>query len=242
MNKKQIKFEEAVVIGDVHGDLNKVMLFLKYKPEVHHIFTGDLIDSFHVWSKTQLEMLDLLMETEVKWSSVWGNHDIHYLKDSPFRGSGFQHELADVYRAKLLKMKSKFSAALILKDWIITHAGISDTLAKHDDIEIEAKYLNEMMNCFLRKPKLCGQSEIFRVGRGRGGVGGNGGIFWFDFLREQGLSQKYKQIFGHTEITRTYGQPHWQKKYGIEFMCLDVTNSKDTWIYDSIEDRFLKLN
>jgi hypothetical protein len=34
----------AIVVGDIHGDVEKVQVFLCYKPEVEHVALGDYLD------------------------------------------------------------------------------------------------------------------------------------------------------------------------------------------------------
>jgi predicted phosphodiesterase len=214
----------AIVIGDLHGSLDKAKAFLAFKPEKEHICVGDYFDSFHIGPTRQIECMRLLLDS--KAVLLWGNHDIHYLKNPPFKCSGYQYEeTTNILISHLINgNKRRFLAAYTVDGYILTHAGIHDELAKHDDIEKEARYLNGQMKRFLNSPK-DSSFDIFNIPRSRGGWDNFGGIFWFDFKRDNGLSQKYKQIFGHTEGREpTKAQHHW---------AIDTTNSDINWIMDT---------
>ena len=36
----------AIIVGDIHGNVEKVRVFLEYRPEVEHVALGDYVDSF----------------------------------------------------------------------------------------------------------------------------------------------------------------------------------------------------
>ena len=56
--------EMAIVVGDIHGDIEKAQAFLDYKPEELHIALGDYLDSFVEPYKQQLECLEMLMNSK----------------------------------------------------------------------------------------------------------------------------------------------------------------------------------
>ncbi len=37
----------AIIVGDIHGNVEKVKTFLVYKPGDVHVALGDYLDSFH---------------------------------------------------------------------------------------------------------------------------------------------------------------------------------------------------
>lgn len=63
----------AIVIGDIHGNLNKAKAFLAFNPKALHIALGDYLDSFTEPPARQLEALQLLIESDAVL--LWGNHD-----------------------------------------------------------------------------------------------------------------------------------------------------------------------
>ena len=233
----------AIIIGDIHGNVEKVRAFLEYRQEAEHVALGDYVDSFHEPQERQLEALQLLLDS--KAVLLWGNHDLHYLKTAPWFCTGRQW--SEEWIAKYVSItnlnKKRFMAAYAVDGWLLTHAGCSTTLAAGlDDVTKIAGKLNRSLTEWLKKP-VCFQfpsgrlniepDSIFNIGRGRGG-GGVGGIFWFDFKRETGIAADIKQIFGHTEtkkpvVTQTY-------------VALDTTNSADTcYLYDTETNEIVKL-
>ena len=234
----------AIVVGDIHGNLEKVRAFLDYKPEVEHIALGDYVDSFHEAQEQQIEALQLLLDS--KAVLLWGNHDLHYLKTAPWFCTGRQwnQEWVDKFVRIINRNKSRFLAAYAVDGWLCTHAGVSSTLQQGlDDVRAIADMLNAYFVVWYKKP-VCFQfpsgrltvkaDSIFNIGFGRGGEGGVGGIFWFDFLRESGLAD-IKQIFGHTETK----EPVVSENY----VALDTTNNKEfCWLYDTSENELVRLH
>lgn len=74
----------AIVIADIHGDIQKVRTFLAYKPEAEHIILGDLVDSRDkaVTFDAELECLELIIASES--TLLWGNHDLAYTPEAPW--------------------------------------------------------------------------------------------------------------------------------------------------------------
>jgi hypothetical protein len=117
-------------------------------------------------------------------------------------------------------------AAYVVDDYICTHAGIHEKLVgKDQDIRKVERYLNGQMKRFINDPKKTSKSPIFNIGRSRGGWDEFGGIFWFDFKRDYGLEQGFKQIFGHTEV--------FEPQKAQNYWAIDVTNSDLIWIMDT---------
>jgi hypothetical protein len=223
----------AIVCGDVHGNVEKVKVFLAYKPEELHIALGDYVDSFTEPQERQLLALQLLLDS--KAVLLWGNHDLHYLFPiAPFISTGFQYGKEDKYFDVITAHKDRFLAAYAVDGWLMTHAGCHVRLAKHKtDVVQIAEMLNKKMTEYLAHPSVRPEG-IFAIGLGRGGNNRIGGIFWYDFKRETGLAP-IKQIFGHTEtpepvVTETY-------------VALDTTNDKThCWLYDTATNELVCLD
>lgn len=233
----------AIVCGDIHGNLEKVKLFIDYRPDQEHVALGDYLDSFSEPPERQLEALRLLLKSDAVL--LWGNHDLHYLKIAPWFCTGRQWiiESLEKFGSIINRNKKRFKAAYAVDGWLCTHAGCSTTLSSglYDVVEI-ADYLNAEFDEWLIKP-VCFQrpngdlrlhsSSIFNIGFGRGG-GGVGGIFWYDFKREPGLAP-VPQIFGHTETP----EPIIAENY----VALDTTNNRQfCWIYDTSTNDLVKLD
>jgi hypothetical protein len=54
----------AIIVGDIHGDIEKTRTFLAYRPEEEHVALGDYLDSFTERVEQQLESLHLLIPPE----------------------------------------------------------------------------------------------------------------------------------------------------------------------------------
>lgn len=224
----------AIVVGDIHGHVEKVRAFLAYKPDEEHVALGDYVDSFYEPQTRQIEALQLLLDS--KATLLWGNHDLHYLFPiAPFICTGFQYGKEDTYFDVITAHKARFLAAYAVDGWLLTHAGCHIRLAKHktDTVQIAAM-LNKKMSEYLKNPSV--QPEgIFAIGLGRGGNSRIGGIFWYDFKREAGLAP-IPQIFGHTETREG-------PVVTENLVALDTTNNKSTcWLYDTAVNELVRLD
>lgn len=163
--KKEFLENMAIILGDVHGDVEKVRAFLSYKPMETHVALGDYADSFFMPPDQQLEALKLLLESQSVL--LWGNHDLHYLSHPPFFSPGYQpdQQLHQIIEAN----KHRFLAAFVADNFLCTHAGVHSGLVKKSDSIIDlAERFNSKMEDFLKTGKGLGDS-IFRIGKSRGG-------------------------------------------------------------------------
>lgn len=222
----------AIIVGDIHGYVEKAEAFLAYKPEAVHVALGDYLDSFHEPPSRQLQALQLLLDS--KAVLLWGNHDLHYLAKPPFICTGFQHGREEPYQSVVEAHKWRFLAAYAIDGWLCTHAGVHVGLAQQENESPIADRLNIEMAEYLCQPHVPGQVSIFAVGGGRGGGSRCGGIFWYDFRRENALAMHIRQIFGHTEtkepvVTATY-------------VALDTTNCAETcYLFDTETNEIVTL-
>lgn len=223
----------AIVVGDVHGNVEKVQAFLAYRPDELHIALGDYVDSFCEPPNRQIEALQLLLDS--KAVLLWGNHDLHYLLKPPFVCTGFQYGREKQYQETIEANKGRFLAAYTVDGWLLSHAGVHVRLAKHqNDAVVIADRLNKKMSEYLERPYVPEEHGIFSVGSSRGGSGRNGGIFWFDFKRESGLAD-VKQIFGHTETSEPVVTEN--------FVALDTTNNLEfCWLYDTEANELVQID
>lgn len=117
----------AIIITDIHGNIRMAQDFLAYSPNERHICLGDLTDARpRTTIEQETECLDLLLASDVDF--VWGNHDLGYLNDAPWPCFGSYGEMA--FRAVFEKYRGRFSAAIAVDGWLLTHAGVSQSLAK----------------------------------------------------------------------------------------------------------------
>jgi len=147
----------AIIISDIHGDIEKARAFLSYRPEAEHIVLGDLVDNVRkgITLDDELACLDLLFSSNTK--TLWGNHDLAYTKEMPWR-CNTGHELPDEdilqkyidnsrYLQDTFKLNGHVSVRDILTDrfvankdrmrvaytvdgWLCTHAGVGPEMAE----------------------------------------------------------------------------------------------------------------
>lgn len=222
----------AIIIGDIHGCVEKVEAFLAYLPDEEHVALGDYLDSFFEPQQRQIEALQLLLESRAVL--LWGNHDLHYLAQPPFICTGYQHYRDERLRGIIEANKRRFLAAYAVDGWLCSHAGVHVRLAREDDETTIAARLNKKMAEYIERPSEPRPQGIFAVGSGRGGERRNGGIFWFDFKRESGLATHVNQVFGHTECKAPARED--------TYVTLDTTNNgQDVWLFDTSSNELIRL-
>lgn len=145
----------AIIIGDIHGDIEKAKAFLAHKPDKEHVCLGDLIDNIKkgITLNDELACLDLLLSSNTVL--LWGNHDIAYTLESPWP-SMTNHTLTtadieyyadysdflkgvyekigeltvrDIFIDRLLPHIERFQAAYSVDGWLCTHAGVAPGIA-----------------------------------------------------------------------------------------------------------------
>lgn len=233
----------AIIVGDIHGNVEKVKAWLAYKPEEVHVALGDYLDSFFEPPERQIEALRLLLKSRTVL--LWGNHEIHYCKTWPWICMGHQSEpWLEKYINIITRHKSRFKAAHAVDGWLCTHAGCKQAfLHESTNVVDVADFLNAEFDQWsknpirFQRPSGCMRipaDSIFQIGRGRGGDGSAGGIFWFDHKRESGLAS-IPQIFGHTESEKPV--------QGDNYICLDTTNTDYAcWVYDTSIGELVELS
>jgi len=194
----------ALVIGDVHGKINKVKAFLAYKPEEKHIFTGDYVNSFIQPDEIIYETLKTVIESGAEL--VLGNHDIHYLDGSPFRCSGYRQHMAKSLNQIFEAFIARFAPCVVEDGFVITHGGVSkglgNSLLKTTSVADILRIINEEWAEFIkyRNSHYPKESRIFYIPRSRGGSNGYGGIFWADY--RDGTLYPIRQLFGHSKTPK----------------------------------------
>jgi hypothetical protein len=208
----------AIIVGDIHGNVEKVQAFLAYKPDVEHVALGDYLDSFHEPLERQFEALRLLMESDAVL--LLGNHDVHYLDDPLFRFPGFQVVLADTVKSLLEGNISRFRAAYVADGWLCTHAGGHSTIIKGlSEKELEGLF--------------CVAWDSNVENRGRGFLYQS--IFRFDFIGEGTFSpDSIKQVVAHD---------HHRDAGFVNQNCVAVgCSDKGTcWVFDTETNEVLDL-
>lgn len=238
----------AIVVSDIHGDINKAKTFLAYKPEVEHVILGDLMDSRDngVTLDDELECLKLVLSSNAVL--VWGNHDLAYTDKpcwEPY--ARFKDTYASISEL-IIPHQYRFKAAHAVDSWLCTHAGVSTRLAKYlpdmpldsGDPEMVASWLNDEFQRQLLvsrrgidRQQYNGAGPLFAIHWSRGGDDQYGGIFWYDPQRELAKPDpRVKQLFGHTPVPGPFKRDTWNN-INIEGGC---------WVYDTNEDKFTMID
>lgn len=210
----------AIIVGDIHGNVEKVKVFLDYKPEVEHVALGDYLDSFTESVERQLECLQLLMDSNA--ILVWGNHDLHYLKFPLFQFPGYQQVHAAVYQDILETNINRFKASYVADGWLCTHAGVHRGIAdKQGDVKVLADMFNRCWETFLqnRQEGYCYKS-----------------IFKFDFMAEGSFAPtNIKQVYGHDDIS----PPEFVNESCVSLAC---GNRSFVCLFDTQTEKIVKLS
>jgi len=189
----------ALVVGDIHGRIDKAKMFLEYKPEEIHVFSGDYVDSFVQSDMIIYDTLKLVIESYAKL--VLGNHDMHYLTKPPFMCTGYRSDMAKPINEILESFIHRFTPCVVEDGFVITHGGVSNGLGNSllhnsDPHAIKLRIDTEWDNYLNRR---VGSSKIFNISKFRGGSHKFGGIFWADYRDEEFYG--VPQIFGHSKTT-----------------------------------------
>src|ERR1039457_4744802 len=106
----------SIIVGDIHGDVEKAKAFLAYKTEEEHVALGDYLDSYVEPLERQLECLNLLMDSNAVL--LLGNHECHYLKHPLFHFAGYKLAHADAFQNILEANLDRFKAAYTVDGWL----------------------------------------------------------------------------------------------------------------------------
>ena len=212
-----------IVIPDVHGrDFWEKVLEISNPEKYMFIFLGDYLDPYPDEGITKgnafLEFMKII-EFKKKYPNnvilLIGNHDYHYINLNSDRCSRFDRKNMSMYHGIFNENKQLFQLTYTDDDYLYSHAGISDAWLRNndlilpDDIKEASEYLNKL---FIEDKGF--SMALQQVSFYRGGEY-NGSIIWRD-VRES-ISTKFKQIFGHTNISKPY--------ITEDFACLDCQKS-----------------
>jgi hypothetical protein len=216
----------AIVVGDIHGDIEKTRAFLDYKPFELHIALGDYLDSFTEPFEKQLECLELLINT--KAILLLGNHEVHYLLAPLFQFPGYQLANAEEFLGILESNLNRFKAAYAVDGWLLTHAGVSSCYTEREsDVKVLADEFNSSWELYLKKRLVDHEAQYPYQS-----------IFQFNhciYVEGNLLPENIKQIFGHMEHSRPIVEPN--------YIALDTTNHTNScWIYDTSLNELVQLH
>jgi hypothetical protein len=249
----------AIIVGDIHGNVEMAKAFLGYRPDQVHIALGDLVDSRKkVDLEEEMICLDLLLQSSAVL--IWGNHDLAYLPERPWRSFGNFSELT--FRDKYQANRGRFVAAHSVDGWLCTHASVSPHIGKlipadalAGGVETISSWLNaefakqlQTLNpdVIVGDPRY-GFGPLFKIPVCRGGYHAFGGIFWCDFDGEQIQpdSAVGRQIFGHCPVPypergNSFVRHDSEVSEGPSWINMNAIED-GAWVYDTKTDEVVDL-
>lgn len=191
---------KIICIGDIHGS-NKWKEIIKNEKYDRVVFVGDYFDSFEFSSEVQIEnFMEIIKFKEENPENVIlliGNHDYHYTSFTNERYSGFQNKNMFLIRNLIMSAISQKMLQMCYKheDIIFTHAGVTKTWAKENDIDVNN--IEESINdLFLYKPNkfnFCG-SNFYGDDITQSPIWVRPNSLKKDLLKD------FRYVIGHTEI------------------------------------------
>lgn len=188
----------TLVIGDIHGRNFWKGLVQKHSVD-NVVFVGDYVDSYDPPIPTIRENLEDIVyfarNNIGKVELLLGNHDIQYIFHPKHQCSGFKSVALFDYQQIFRENRDLFKAAHLQGDYLISHAGVTQSLWDLCEGKDETDGIDETINYLYER----NFNTLFWVGRLRGGVDLTPGIFWADkreLTRDPLLG--YNQIVGHT--------------------------------------------
>lgn len=146
--------KKFIIIGDIHGRTNwKTLIDPLYAT---NIFVGDYFDpydseiDFDMMSENFNTIIELKKKYPDNFILLYGNHDLHYMKECQERYSRYQAYCAREI-SELLKDNEQYfhGVAYTIGDkYIVTHAGITNTWATKYvvDINLELQQMENKIN------------------------------------------------------------------------------------------------
>ena len=204
-------------IGDIHGRFESLRSAINVAQKQNGVLicVGDFLDSYDRNSLDQMECLDLVSEND-NVEAIPGNHCISYLGQNFPSCSGHSFSTKTILNSQMRSRKGDYLSFLrelphaflienpVCNPILVTHAGLSaDFLAaRQKGIDLLRKSVAQEklspQNVFDAMDSF-GHS-LLAVGKARGGLSSNGGIFWSDLRKEFDHIPNLPQVFGHTRV------------------------------------------
>jgi hypothetical protein len=204
---------EAIVVGDLHGDINLYKRIRSTFSGEKIILVGDLIDSFVFTRTEQCALLEEVLSDidnceERRIQCVRGNHEWSYLWPERMKCSGYSSSFSAHIMPLFYKMYRDMPCYIFddEKGVLITHAGLSQRLLQQyiqrEGIVKEDNFtLLEIKNFLEKECRNLDSGIVYNIGHSRGGADALGGIFWCDWFVDFVPVEGITQIFGHTPVT-----------------------------------------
>lgn len=220
-----------LIVPDVHEQIKKLLRILqKYNYVSLVIFLGDFMDSYRGLSLETEPTIQWLKENLRKpnYRFCLGNHDMHYAYPyDELKCSGFDPRKNVLFNMTLNReLIGKMRLFHWAGDWFCSHAGIHERYL-HPIHGYDRQALLEMEHDAISSLQFGRITNLFSIGRSRGGRAVVGGVNWLDFEKEFSPIEGLNQIVGHTrrETVRT------KNTAGSTNYCID-TNLRHVGLVD----------
>lgn len=135
---------KIIVLGDIHGRYDWKQIVLNNTFDLI-VFIGDYLDTHDPNNSGSQQLNNLADILEYKKQNkdkvvlLFGNHDFHYLSTSKHKYSGFQAVFKFNFQELLHKAidQNLIQMCFKYKDILFTHAGITKTWCKNNNINLE---------------------------------------------------------------------------------------------------------
>ena len=207
---------KIITIGDLHG--SPVWKNIRTENWDRMVFIGDYVDSSDYDAKEiKQNLVDIIELKKIYTEKVillWGNHDLAYFYGGHERhhASGFRKKLLPGYFSLFTENRRLFQAAFGVENYLWTHAGVVQKWF-NDYIIDQIRPSDGDLACTLNRLFEAYYLPLFHVGKLRGGLNEDGGIFWsHKYETEDDPLMGYHQIVGHTKtrsgvlVSNHYGQ------------------------------------
>ncbi len=215
---------QVIVVGDVHGQYDAFVTILRHAGLIDAqlnwcgkrnrlVQMGDILDR----GPKPRQVDDLLDQIQRQANGAQGevirligNHELELLM-SNFMISGFDKEEAKLVRDKMKRQVLDFEvrAAYAYKDFLFTHAGVTQKLMKIFKMQLDhltANNVASLINMIFREAIKYEffRHPIFNISLHRSGTDKFGGIFWEDLddLLASTTRSELKQVVGHTPVEK----------------------------------------
>lgn len=235
---------KILVVGDVHGRefWHKVAEAEAYDFD-HFIFLGDYFDNFPPLTGDKIlhnffDIVEFKHKYPNKVHLLIGNHDFHYMKFSPSRYSGYDHEFAkdiqDVVHDCL--EKDILKPAVAFGDLLFTHAGVGQEWYKNVAKLPPGNPAEQINKAFKEQPLLF---DFLSGGVSSYGDDTHQGPMWIrpDSLKNQMLGG-YHQFVGHSYMPRISFHQNQEK---MTLAMLDAPTAKEYISLDTKGDKYIHV-
>ncbi len=215
---------KLIAVGDVHGQYDGLVKILRHAKLIdakhhwcggHHrlVQIGDILDRGPFSLRVDALLDRLQEEAQASGGEVIrliGNHELELMLEN-YLISEFRREQAVQMRDKLLgqALTGHLKAAYFYKDFLFTHAGVTDKLLRIFQLQLEepptAANLSLLINLIFKESIKHSffKHPIFNISVTRKGPDRFGGIFWEDLedlIASYPQGSPVWQVFGHTPV------------------------------------------